>query len=152
MLLQCIMRPSGKEVITRSPVLEQPEAPRHAVSSGFPSWSRKSRFSSDMERDPEMLASWRSVAGEPSWDQLCRSLDWNKSNPGEVAAILEEVELGAGSILIPVAEAWSGKLSSPSMNLSRSLQESAVEIFGLMSTRNRQKLPTPSATQTTSQK
>jgi hypothetical protein len=83
------------------------------------------------------LASWRSVAGESSWDRLCRSLDWNKSNLGEVAAILEEVEFGAGSISIPVAEAWSGKLSSPSMNLSRSLLESAAEIFGLMSTRNR---------------
>jgi hypothetical protein len=103
-----------------------------------------------MERDPEALASWRLVAGlhEPSWDRLCRSLDWNESNLGEVAAILKEVELGADSISILVAEAWSGKLSSPATNLSRSLQESAAEVFGLMSTRNRRKLPTPSAMQT----
>jgi hypothetical protein len=92
-----------------------------------------------MKRDPETLASWRSVAGlhEPSWDRLCRSLDWNESNPGEVAAILKEVELGTDSISILVAEAWSGKLSSPSTTLSRSLRESAAEIFGLMLTRNR---------------
>jgi hypothetical protein len=75
-------------------------------------------------------------------------LGWNESNPGEVAATLEEVELGAGSISIPVAEAWSGKLSSPLMNLSRSLQEFAAEIFSLRSTRNRRKLPTPSVMQT----
>jgi hypothetical protein len=57
--------------------------------------------------------------------------------PGEVAATLEEVELGADFISILVAEAWSGKFSSPSTNLSRSLRESAAEVFGLMSTRNR---------------
>jgi hypothetical protein len=62
--------------------------------------------------------------------------------------MLGEVELGAGSISILVAEAWSGKLSSPSTNLSRSLQESVAEVFGFMSTRNRQKLPTPFVMQT----
>jgi hypothetical protein len=150
MPFQCTMRPSGKEVITRSPVPKQPEAPRHVVASGFPSWSRKSRSSSNMERDPETSASWRSVAGlhEPGWDQLCKSLDWNKSNPGEVTATLEEVEPGADSISICVAEAWSGKLSSPSTNLLRSLRGSAAKVFSFMSTRNRRKLPTPSAMQT----
>jgi hypothetical protein len=90
------------------------------------------------------------VAGlhELSWDRLCRSLDWNESNPGEVAATLEEVELAEDSISILVTEAWSGKLSSPSTNLLMSLHESAAEVFGLMSMRNRRKLPTPSAMQT----
>jgi hypothetical protein len=86
MPLQCTMRPSGMEVITRSLAPKQPEAPRHAVASGFPSWSKKSRSFSNRERDPEALASWRSVAGlhEPNWDRLCGSLDWNESNPGEL--------------------------------------------------------------------
>jgi hypothetical protein len=138
------------EVITRSPASKHPEAPRHAVASGLPSWSRKSRSFSSMERDPEMLASWRSVISlhEPSWDQLRRSLDWNESNPGEVAATLEEVEPGADSISIFVAEAQVDKLSRSSMNLSRSLRRSVAEVFGFMSTRNRRKSPTPSAMQT----
>jgi hypothetical protein len=34
------------------------------------------------------------------------------------------------------------------MNLSRLLQGSSAKVFGLMSMRNRQKLPTPSAMQT----
>jgi hypothetical protein len=51
--------------------------------------------------------------------------------------MLGEVELGAGFISILVAEACSGKLLSPSTNLSRSLQESAAAVFGFMSTRNR---------------
>jgi hypothetical protein len=103
-----------------------------------------------MERDLETLASWRSVANlhEPSWDRLCGSLDWNESNPGEVAATLEEVEPGADSISIFVAEAQVDKLSRSSTNLSRSLQRSAAEVFGFMSTRNRRKSPTPSAMQT----
>jgi hypothetical protein len=144
------MRPYGKEVITRSPAPKQPEAPRHAVASGFPSWSGKSRSFSNMERDPETLASWRSVAGlhELSWDRLCISLDWNESNPREVAATLDEVNPSAVSASIFVVEVWSSKLSSPSTNLSRSLQGSAAEVLGLMSTRNRRKLPTPSAMQT----
>jgi hypothetical protein len=41
---------------------------------------------------------------EPNWDRLCRSLDWNESNLGEVAATLEEVELGADPISILVAD------------------------------------------------
>jgi hypothetical protein len=103
-----------------------------------------------MERDPETLASCKSVAGlhEPSWDRLCRSLGWNESTLGEVAATLGEIELGTGFNSILVVEARSGKLSSPSTNLSRSLQESAAEVFGFMSTRNHRKLPTPSAMQT----
>jgi hypothetical protein len=103
-----------------------------------------------MERDPETLASWRSVAGlrEPSRDRLRESLDWNESNPREVAATLVEVEPVADSISIFVVEAWVDKPSRLSMNLSRSLQRSAVEVFGFMSTRIRQKSPTPSAMQT----
>jgi hypothetical protein len=103
-----------------------------------------------MERDPETLASWRSVAvlHEPSWDRLRGSLDWNESNPGEVAAMLEEVEPGADSISIFVAEAQVDKLSRSSMNLSRSLRRSAAEVFGFMSTRNHRKSPTPYAMQT----
>jgi hypothetical protein len=81
-------------------------------------------------------------------DRLCRSLDWNESKPGGIAATPEEVEAGANSISICAAEVWSGKLSSPSTNLSRSLRRSATGVFGFMSTRNRRKLPAPSATQT----
>jgi hypothetical protein len=77
-----------------------------------------------------------------------QSLDWNESNPREVAATLDEVEPGAVSTSIFVAEAWSGKLSSPSTNLSRSLRGSAAEVFGLMSTRNQRKLPAPPVMQT----
>jgi hypothetical protein len=150
MPLQCTMRPSGMEVITRSPAPKQPEAPQHAVASGLSSWSIKSMSFSSMERDLEMLGSWRSVASlhEPSWDRLCGSLDWNESNPGEVAAMLEEVEPGADSISIFVAEAHVDKLSRSSTNLSRSLRRSGAEIFGFMSMRNRRKSPTPFAMQT----
>jgi hypothetical protein len=150
MPLQCTMRPSGMEVITRSLAPKQPEAPRHTVASGFPSWSRKSRSFSNMERDPETLASWRSMAGlhEPSWNQLCGSLDWNESNLGEVAAMLEEVEPGADSTSIFVAGAQVDKLSRLLTNLSRSLRRSAAKVFGFMSMRNHQKLPTPSTMQT----
>jgi hypothetical protein len=141
--------PPGMGVIIRSLAPKQPEAPRHAVASGLPPWSRKSRSFSSMERDPETLASWRSVAGlhEPSWDRLCGSLDWNESNLGEVAATLKKFEPGADSISIFVAEAQVDKLSRSSTNLSRSLRRFVVEVFGFMSTRNRQKLPTPSAMQ-----
>jgi hypothetical protein len=75
-------------------------------------------------------------------------LDWNKSNPREVATTMDEVEPGADSISILVAKAQAGKLSKSSMNLSRSLRRSAAGIFGFMSTRNGRKLPTPSAMQT----
>jgi hypothetical protein len=80
--------------------------------------------------------------------RILRFLDWNESDPREVATTLEEVELGADSISIFVAEAQVGKLSRSSTNLSRLLRRSAVEVFGFMSMRNHRKLPTPSATQT----
>jgi hypothetical protein len=150
MPLQCTTRPSSKEVITRSPGTEQPEAPRHEVASDFPSWSSKSRSCSSVEQDPETPASRRLVAGlhEPSCDRPCGSLDWNKSKPGKVVATPEEVEPGADSIPICAAEVWSGKLSSSSTNLLRSLRGSVAKVFGLMSMRNRRKLPAPSAMQT----
>jgi hypothetical protein len=85
---------------------------------------------------------------ELSWDQLRESLDWNESNPREVATTLDEVKPGADSTSSFVAEAWVDKSSSPSTNLSRSLRGSAAEVFGFMSTRNRRKLPAPSVMQT----
>jgi hypothetical protein len=138
------------EVINKLLEPKQLEAPRRAVASGLLTWSRESRSFSSMERDPEMLASWRSVAvlHEPSWDRLCRSLDWNKSNPGEVAATLEEVEPVTDSISVFVVEAQVDKLPGSSTNLSRSLRGSAAEVVGFMLTRNRRKLSTPSAMQT----
>jgi hypothetical protein len=125
MPLQCIMRPSGMEVIIRSLEPKQPEAPRHAVASRLPTWSKESRSFSSVERDLETLASWRSVAGlrELSWDRLRESLDWNESNPREVAATLDEGEPGADSISIFVAEAWVDKSSRSLTNLSRSLRD-----------------------------
>jgi hypothetical protein len=66
----------------------------------------------------------------------------------EVATALDEVELGADSILIFVADAWIDRPSRSSMNLSRSLRGSAAGVFGFILTRNRQKSPTPSAMQT----
>jgi hypothetical protein len=74
---QCTKRLSGVEVIIRSLVPKQPEAPRRAVASGPSSWSRESKSFSNAERDPEISTSWRSVAKlrEPSHDQLCESLD-----------------------------------------------------------------------------
>jgi hypothetical protein len=57
MPLQCTKRPSGMEVIIRSLASKLPKAPRHAVASGPPNWSRESRSFSDAERDPETSAS-----------------------------------------------------------------------------------------------
>jgi hypothetical protein len=120
------MRPFGMEVITKSLAPKQPKA-------------------------PEMLASWRSVARlrelNPG-DRLCKSLDWNESNLREVGTTLDEAEPGADSTPIFVAEAQVDKSSKSSTNLSRSLRRSVAEVFGFMSTRNHQKLPTPSAMQT----
>jgi hypothetical protein len=57
MPFQSTKRPSGVEVIIRPLAQKQPEAPRRAVASGFPSWSKESKSFSNVERDSEMLAS-----------------------------------------------------------------------------------------------
>jgi hypothetical protein len=57
MPLQCMKRPSGVQVIIRSLVPKQPEAPRHVVASGPPCRSKESRSFSNAERDPKMSAS-----------------------------------------------------------------------------------------------
>jgi hypothetical protein len=77
MPFQCMKRPSGVEVIMRSLAPKQPEAPRRAVASGPPSWSRESKSFSNAERDSEMSASWRPVAKlrRPSRVRLRESLD-----------------------------------------------------------------------------
>jgi hypothetical protein len=96
-------RPSGVEVIIRPLALKQPEAPQRAVASSFLSWSRVSKSSSNVERDSEMLASWRLVAKlrRPSHDWLRESSDWNESNPRKVVAALDEVALEADSSSVP---------------------------------------------------
>jgi hypothetical protein len=55
--LQCTKHPSDMEVIIRSLAPKQPEAPRHAVASSLPNWSKESRSFSNAERDPETSAS-----------------------------------------------------------------------------------------------
>jgi hypothetical protein len=110
-------------VIIRPLAPKQPEAPRCAVASGFPSWSRVSKSSSNVERDLEMLAFWRSVAKlrRPSHDRLRESSDWNEPNPRKVVAALEEVALEADFSSVLVADPRIDKSSRSSTNLSRSL-------------------------------
>jgi hypothetical protein len=150
MPFQCTKRPTGVEVIIRSLAPIPPKAPRRAVASGPLSWRKKYKSFSNAERDSEMPVSWRSVAKlrEPSYDRLREFLDWNKSNPRKVAAVPEEVMPEADSTSIFAADAWFERLSRSSTNLSRSLLEPTTEVFGFMSTRNRLKLPAPSAMQT----
>jgi hypothetical protein len=81
---------------------------------------------------------------KPSHDQQRESSDWNEPNPRKVDAPPDEVTPEADSTSILAADAWIDKSSRSSTNLSRSLQGSAVGIFGFMSTRNQQKLPAPS--------
>jgi hypothetical protein len=147
MPLQCTMRPSGMEVIIRSLAPKQPKPPDTRWLQAFQPGAESPGPSLAWR---ETQRCWPPVAGlrEPSRDRLRESSDWNESNPREVAATLDEVEPGADSISIFVAEAWVDKPSRLSMNLSRSLRGSAAEVFGFMSTRNRRKSPTPSAMQT----
>jgi hypothetical protein len=114
--------PSGVEVIIRLLAPKQPEAPRRVVASSFSSWSRVSKSSSNVVRDSEMLASWRSVAKlrRPSRDRLHESSDWNESNPRKVVAALDEVALKADSSVL-VADPRIDKSSRSSTNLSRLL-------------------------------
>jgi hypothetical protein len=137
-------------VIIRPLAPKQPEAPRRAVASGFPSWSRKSKSSSNVERDSEMSASWRSVAKlrRPSHDWLRESLDWNESNPRKVDAAPDEVVPEVDSTSILAMDAWIDKSSRSSTNLSRLLRGPTAGAFGFMSTRNRRKLPAPTTMQT----
>jgi hypothetical protein len=150
MPFQCMKRPSGVEVIIRSLAPKQPKAPRRAVASGPPSWSRQSKSVSNAERDSDMSASWRSVAKlrRPSHDWLRESLDWNESNPRKVDAAPDEVASEADSTSILEADAWIDKSSRSSTNLSRLLRGPAAGVFGFMSMRNRRKLPAPSVMQT----
>jgi hypothetical protein len=101
-----------------------------------------------------MSASWRLVAKlrRLSRDRLRESSDWNKSNPRKVDAAPDEVTPEADSTSILAADAWIDKSSKSSMNLSKSLRGSAAGVFGFMSTRNRRKLPAPSAMQIHEQK
>jgi hypothetical protein len=142
--------PPRVEVIIRLFAPKQPKAPRRAVASGLPSWSRESKSSSNVERDLEMSASCRSVAKlrRTSHDRLRKSSDWNESNPRKVVAVLDEDALEADSSSVLVADPWIDKSSRSSTNLSRSLLEPATGVFGFMSMRNQRKLPAPSATQT----
>jgi hypothetical protein len=123
MPFQCTKRPSGVEVIIRLLATKQPEAPRRAVASGFSSWSRVSKSSSNVERDSEMLASWRSVTKlrRPSHNRLHESSNWNESNPRKVIAVLDEVTLEADFSSVHVADPRIDKSSRSSTNLSRSL-------------------------------
>jgi hypothetical protein len=97
-----------------------------------------------------MSASWRSVAKlrRLNCDQLREPLDWNESNPRKVVAAPDKVAPEADSTLVLVADAWIDKSSRSSTNLSRSLRGPAAGVFDFMSTRNRRKLPAPSAMQT----
>jgi hypothetical protein len=81
-----------------------------------------SKSSSNVERDSEMLASWRSVAKlrRPSHDRLHESSDWHEPNPRKVVAVLDEVVLEADSSVL-VADPRIDKSSRSSTNLSRSL-------------------------------
>jgi hypothetical protein len=94
-----------------------------------------------------MLASWRSVAKlrGPSHDRLRESLDWNESNLRKVAAAPDEVAPEADSTSVLAVDAWIDKSPRSSTNLSRSLRGPVAGVFDFMSTRNRRKLPTPSA-------
>jgi hypothetical protein len=82
-----------------------------------------SKSSSNVERDSEISASWRSVAKlrRPSRDRLRESSDWNESNPRKVVAALDEVMPEADSSSFLIADPWMDKSSRSSTNLSRSL-------------------------------
>jgi hypothetical protein len=82
-----------------------------------------SKSSSNVERDSEMSASWRSVAKlrRPSRDRLRESLDWNECNPRKVVAALDEVALEVDSSSVLVADPRIDKSSRSSTKLSRSL-------------------------------
>jgi hypothetical protein len=115
------------------------QSPTTCGGFGPSSWSKESKSFSNAERDPEISASYRSVAKlrRPSHDRLREPLDWNESNPRKVDAAPDEVAPEADSTSILAADAWIDKLSRSSTNLSRSLRGSTVGVFGFMSMRNR---------------
>jgi hypothetical protein len=151
MLFQCTKRPSRVEVIIKPSSPRRPAAPRRAVASSFPIWSKKSKSFSNVERDSELLASWGSVAElrGPSRDRLCKSSDWSESDLSVVVAARGGVALKMDSFSIFLAEPWVNKSSRSSTNSLSSLWKLAARVFGFMTSMvSRRKSPVPSATQT----